>query len=83
MNQTTLPFTNRKRPALLAAALTIIALLTAYGTEESIESLKKKAQSGNAEAQNKLGEMYGMFENRLKPGILKCSSSLASCLTKA
>ena len=59
MNQTTLPFTNRKGSALLAAALTFIALLTAYGAEESIESLKKKAQAGDAEAQNKLSEMYG------------------------
>ncbi len=58
MKQTTLLFTNRKGSALLAAALTIIALLTACGTEESIESLKKKAQAGNAEAQFNLGLMY-------------------------
>ena len=55
MKQTTLPFTNRKGSALLAAALTIIALLTACGTEESIESLNKKALAGNAEAQFELG----------------------------
>ena len=58
MKQTTLLFTNRKLPTLLAAALTIIALLTACGTEESIESLNKKALAGDAEAQFNLGEMY-------------------------
>ena len=52
------PFTSRKGSALLAAALTFIALLTACGTEESIESLKKKAQAGDAEAQFNLGVAY-------------------------
>lgn len=68
MKQTVLPFTNRKSSALLASALMFIAVFTAYGTEESIESLKKKAQAGDAKAQNKLGEMYGNVRKSAEAG---------------
>ena len=48
------------RPARLFAILLIslLALLTAYGNEESIESLKKKAEAGDAKAQLELSGMY-------------------------
>ena len=58
MKQTTLPFTNKKRPTLLAAALTFLALLTACTTEESMESMKRKAESGDAQAQFDLAMIY-------------------------
>lgn len=52
-------FTNRKCPSLLlAAALTFIALLTACGTKESMESMKRKAESGDAQAQFDLAMIY-------------------------
>ena len=58
MKQTTLPFTNKKRPTLLVAALTFLALLTACTTEESMEAMKRKAESGDAQAQFDLAMIY-------------------------
>ena len=54
----TIRFANCLARSFAAWLLPLLVLLTAYGNEESIESLKKKAEAGDAKAQFDFGFMY-------------------------